>query len=96
MIDRIMGTTEAWETGRLGQDEQYAQVADIDTSELDAALGLQPITLRMSQDLIADLEDLAVLHGLKGSQPLIRRVLSDYVLEEKGRLQNVSADESDD
>ena len=83
MIDQIAGTTRAWESGQLGQDDSYACVADIDSAELDAALGLKLITLRLDQTLIDDLAILSVLHGQKGCQPLIRKVLADYVRSEK-------------
>ena len=87
MSDKIKSTPEAWETGELGQDEEYVRKADVDESALDESLELQMISIRLQKSLIDDLKNFATLEGL-GYQPLIKRVLMRYVDGEKKRIAN--------
>lgn len=105
MTDKIEGTVEAWESGQLGQDEQFVQKADINVNEVDDALELQPISIRLPKALINDLKIFAELEGL-GYQPLMRRILMRWVEGEKRTIANrymvdmlkakAAADQSDD
>lgn len=77
---RIDDTEDAWDPdGPLGNDEKYVERAPAgDAAAVDAALGLQPISIRLQRDLLDNLKALAQLHGL-GYQPLIRQVLTRFV-----------------
>jgi len=82
-MKQIPDTTEAWEAGTLGQDEQFACRADpLDERKLDEAAGLHPISIRLQKSLVADLKAIAKANGI-GYQPLIRQVLTRFVAEEK-------------
>lgn len=82
---KIEGTVEAWEGEQLGADEAHAKVADDHAHEIDAALGLQPISIRLQKSLLDDLKAIASLNGI-GYQPLVRQVLTRFADSEKRRL----------
>lgn len=90
----IPDTEEAWESGQLGQDADYAERLpdEADTEAMiDEALGLQPISIRLEKSLIEDFKLIASLHGL-GYQPLMRQALRRFADCEKKRiLQEVAA-----
>jgi uncharacterized protein (DUF4415 family) len=75
----IADTPEEWESGELGQSHEYAKVAPSKlASEIDDALGLQMISIRLDKELI----DMFKLLGSKyhmGYQPLIREALKRFV-----------------
>ena len=75
----ITETPEAWESGELGQSYEYAKVAPSKlASEIDDALGLQMISIRLDKELI----DMFKLLGSKyqiGYQPLMREALKRFV-----------------
>lgn len=84
--DQIKGTTEAWESGKLGASEAHVTVAkDVDEKAIDEALDLHPISIRLQRSLIEDFKEIARIHGL-GYQPLIRQVLTRFVEAEKKRV----------
>ena len=87
MTDKIKGTSEAWELGELGEDEQFAKKADVTESDLDEALELQMISIRLQKSLIDDLKNFAIIEGL-GYQPLIKRILMRWVDGEKKMIAN--------
>lgn len=74
----IEDTPEAWDERKLGADEDFVGVAPEIDAKIDTALGMQAISIRMPQDLLASLKALAQLHGI-GYQPLIRQVLIRWV-----------------
>lgn len=79
---------EKWDNGELGCDERYIGVVELNAEkedELNAALGLQPISIRLQKSLIEDLKNIALIHGL-GYQPLIKQILSRFVEGEKRRI----------
>lgn len=81
---------EAWEEGLLGRSEAHVKVSDPASAldlerELNEALELQPISIRLNKSLIEDLKMIAELAGL-GYQPLIRQVLTRFTDCEKKRL----------
>ncbi len=85
--DRIEGTVEAWEERRLGADEEYVAVSEIDEALVDRSAGMKMISIRLPESLIDDFKDLAQIHGL-GYQPLMRQILERFAESEKKRLLN--------
>ena len=88
--DKIPASDEAWETGQLGADHAYAQVVKGDDTleaQIDAALELQAISIRLQKSLIDDFKAIALLVGV-GYQPLMRQVLTRFVDCEKKRILN--------
>ena len=75
---KIVEPDDAWDEREVGADEQFVEVAPDITKELDAALDLHPISIRLQKSLVDNLKALAHLHGL-GYQPLIRQVLTRWV-----------------
>ncbi|MDR7342284.1 putative DNA binding CopG/RHH family protein [Pantoea alhagi] len=92
----ITTTDEAWETGELGRSEAHVKVSDITAEfefDINEALELQPISIRLNKSLIEDLKMIAELNGL-GYQPLIRQILNRFVdCEKKKLLQEVHSEE---
>lgn len=78
---KIVESDDAWESREVGADEQYVEVAPDISKELDAALDLHPISIRLQRSLVDNLKALAHLHGL-GYQPLVRQVLTRWVESE--------------
>jgi len=75
----VADTPEAWESGELGQSLEYAAVAPSRlTAEIDDALGLQMISIRLNKDLIEALKLLGAKYEM-GYQPLIREALKRFV-----------------
>ncbi len=88
--DKIPASDEAWETGELGADFKYAEIAKEDAAledQIDEALELQAISIRLQKSLIDDFKGIAALHGV-GYQPLMRQVLNRFVDCEKKRILN--------
>ena len=76
---KIEGTESAWESGELGSDEAHAKVApNQEDNEIDAALELHPISIRLQKGLLDNLKALAQLNGI-GYQPLVRQILTRFV-----------------
>ena len=69
---------DPWEDRVFGAQEQFVEVADDVSGEVDAVLGLHPISIRLQKSLIDNLKAIAHLHGL-GYQPLIRQILTRWV-----------------
>lgn len=71
-----------WESGQLGQSEQHVRVATPEEmAEVDAALGLQMISIRLQKGLIDALKEIANYHGI-GYQPMIRDLLNRFARSE--------------
>lgn len=87
---KIEGTAEAWEAGQLGNDPAHVQVAPDISREIDEALELQPISIRLQKGLIDNLKALAQLNGI-GYQPLIRQLLTRFVDAEMRRIVTTQA-----
>lgn len=76
---KIKNTPEAWEARELGADDAFAVVADPShEAALDAALGLQSISIRLPKQLIEHYKVIAHFHGV-GYQPLMRDVMARFV-----------------
>lgn len=73
----IESTEEAWEDRKLGSDEAYAKVSSQSADEVDDALGLKMISIRLSNDLIESFKLLGIRHGM-GYQPLMREALKRF------------------
>lgn len=68
----IEGTAEAWETGALGRSDAHARKTSKEVAQqIDDALGLQAISIRLPKSTIEAYKNLAKLHGV-GYQPLMR------------------------
>lgn len=82
----IEGTVENWESGLLGLDKSHAKPADPDMqAKVDAALGLQAISIRLPSDLIDTFKHLAAYHAV-GYQPLMRDALRRFAESEMKRI----------
>jgi uncharacterized protein (DUF4415 family) len=79
LAKEMTNTPEAWESGELGQSPEHVRVAPSKlASEIDDALGLQMISIRLDKELI----DMFKLLGGKyqmGYQPLMREALKRFV-----------------
>jgi predicted DNA binding CopG/RHH family protein len=80
---KLKTNTEQWEDGTLGQSAEHVGVVSVDEElEIDDALGLQLVSVRLQKTLIKDLKELAVKEGL-GYQPYLRQILTKYVRNQK-------------
>ena len=76
---KIENSAEAWESGELGSDLKHARVVDKKFSaQIDEALGLQMISIRLEQDLIESFKLLGTKYDM-GYQPLMREALKRFV-----------------
>jgi predicted DNA binding CopG/RHH family protein len=79
MISKIKGTTQDWESGKLGRNAEHAIEASLEEElALDDALELKLISIRLQKSLIKKLKLIANYRGI-GYQPLVRDVLSRFV-----------------
>lgn len=65
--------------------EQQIPATKEDEIEIDKALNLQMISIRLQSDLLSGLKNLAKLHGI-GYQPLIREILTRWVNAEMKQM----------
>ena len=73
---------DAWESGEYGLEEAYIKVTDAaEAAEVDGALNLKMISIRLQNDLINKLKLIAKYHGI-GYQSLIRNQLHKFVRSE--------------
>lgn len=79
-----------WESGDLGTSAEHAVLASEELAlEVDDALALQMISIRLPKRMIADLKMIAEKEGL-GYQPLIRRVLTRFI---QGEFRSMALEE---
>jgi predicted DNA binding CopG/RHH family protein len=78
MNSKIESTSDAWETGQLGQDEKFVEKANLGESDFNEALELQMISIRLQKSLINDLKAFAKIHEV-GYQPLMKMILKRWV-----------------
>lgn len=78
LMDKIIGSEENWEDGRLGLDEEN-QVAVDQTVEMqvDTSLGLVEIKFKIDATLDEKLETFAKENGLI-KKAAIRKILEDF------------------
>lgn len=68
----IPGTAEAWEDGTLGKSDAHVRKTPQEMEQqIDEALGLQAISIRLPKATIEVYKNLAKMHGV-GYQPLMR------------------------
>jgi hypothetical protein len=73
---------DPWDTGELGRDERYAECATPELKqEIESALEMQMISVRLQKALIAELKLIADYRGI-GYQPLMRDVLARFARAE--------------
>jgi hypothetical protein len=73
---------DPWDSGELGRDEKYVACAPEELKkEIESALDLHMISLRLQKELIAELKLIADYRGT-GYQPLIREALSRFARAE--------------
>jgi len=89
---KIEGTEKAWEDRLLGASEKHVKAIEANEAEIDEALELQMISIRLQKSLIEDFKNIAALHGL-GYQPLMRQVLARFAEAEKKHLLRQAASE---
>ncbi len=77
-IKVLKNTAESWECGDLGRDEKFVRaVPKKIADQIDGALDLQMISIRLSKDLIQIYKLLGLKHGM-GYQPLMREALKRF------------------
>ena len=85
---QVPASDEAWESGKLGDDPKFVKIFDGDIQpQVDEALAMQPISIRLPKSLIETFRLLGQKHGL-GYQPLMRRVLARFAEAEMQRELN--------
>ena len=83
---KISGTTEAWESGVLGREAKHAKKADPKLqNQIDEALGLQMISIRLPSELIEEYKMIAKVNGV-GYQPLMRDALKRFAEAEMKKM----------
>ncbi|MFZ6757983.1 hypothetical protein ACO0K9_12310 [Undibacterium sp. Ji50W] len=90
---KIAGTADAWESGLLGRDIDHAVAAPKELeNQIDEALGLQMISIRLSTELIKEFKMIAKFNGV-GYQPLMRDALKRFADSELKRIATLYANE---
>lgn len=78
-MDKIIGSEENWEEGRLGIDEEHQVVVDeIVDQQVDTSLGLVEIKFKIDVSLDEKLETFAKQNGLI-KKAAIRKILEDFL-----------------
>ena len=86
--DRFHDSIEKWESGELGRDEKHVKrVDEAEEKALDEATGMQMISIRLQKKLIEDLKSIAAHNGI-GYQPLVRQLLTRFVVSEFKKMMN--------
>lgn len=77
---------DQWDSGELGRSDEHAErVAPDIEKEVMSALGLQPVSLRLPQQLIKDLKFIAEYRAI-GYQPVMRDVLMRWARCEMSQI----------
>lgn len=75
----VENTQDAWESGKLGRDRKHAVAAEKELGDqIDDALGLQMISIRLDKELIDTFKLLGRKYQM-GYQPLMREALKRFV-----------------
>lgn len=91
--EKIIGTADAWENGELGRDAEHAVAAPRELAQqVDDALGMQMISIRLPKELIEDFRILAQVNKV-GYQPLMRDALKRFADAELKKLAIAYANE---
>lgn len=79
---KVAHAVDPWETGALGQSEEHVRVAtDAEMREVDDALELQMISIRLQKGLLDALKEIAKHNGI-GYQPMVRDLLNRFARSE--------------
>lgn len=85
-ISKIPASDDAWESGALGREEEFAKAAEeSDEKEVNEALQLQLISLRLQKGLIDDFKFIAERNGI-GYQTLMRQSLTRFAVCEMKKI----------
>lgn len=84
----IPATDEAWEDGKLGRDEGFVAVADVDMDAIDEAAGTQAISIRLPKAMINDLKVIAARNKGIGYQTLMKQIMQRFIESEKKLIWN--------
>lgn len=86
---KINASDDAWESGQLGRNAEFVRVSkNANESNVDDAIGLKLISIRLQKSLIEDFKNLARFNGI-GYQTLMRQVLKKFTENEKGRMAEI-------
>lgn len=104
-MTKIQNSAENWENGALGLSADHAvRVPDEVVAAVERATGnnMQLISMRMPQELVVLLKEIAKYHGV-GYQPLIRDLLQRWaaneikmILEERLKIATKMADKAEE
>ena len=83
----IYKDVELWESRQLGADEKFVKKSTNNEDDINEALGLKPISIRLPQNMIDDLKAIAALYGI-GYQPLMKQILARFIESEQKMLAN--------
>lgn len=79
-IIRNIEEDTAWDSGELGRDAEFAEVAKLDANQqaqIDEAVGLQMISIRLPVELIEAFKFIGNTQGIR-YQTLMRQVLARF------------------
>ena len=77
-MDKIIGSEENWEDGRLGLDEEHQVIVDETVDlQVDTSLGLVEIKFKIDVSIDEKLETFAKENGLI-KKAAIRKILEDF------------------
>ncbi|MCB5227647.1 hypothetical protein JAO78_012575 [Alishewanella sp. 16-MA] len=74
-----------WDDGTYGTSEEHVLKAELSLdvmTQFDKAASMTLISIRLQDELIADLKEIAGLHGI-GYQPMVRQLLKRFVVAER-------------
>ncbi len=86
---------DAWDTGELGRDENHARAVKLAPriqDEIDDAMELQMISIRLPKSLIDDFKFLGEVHGIR-YQTLMRQSLVRFAEGEKKHINKKAVSE---
>lgn len=93
----IPGTVENWEGGVLGNSLDFAKKSSLTIDDVQDAIGLKLISIRMPEQMIEDLKLLAKSDGIGSYQTLIKQILARFIdCELKNRARKAMDDELSD
>lgn len=79
-------SAEQWEEQKLGADEKYVKVSSKESDdELQEALNLKLISIRLPEKLLEELKLISMAHGIR-YQPMIRDVLERFAHHEINQI----------
>jgi len=86
---------DAWDTGELGRDENHVRAVKLAPriqDEIDDAMELQMISIRLPKSLIDDFKFLGEVHGIR-YQTLMRQSLVRFAEGEKKHINKKAVSE---